>query len=345
MAKETEQQLEFLFPDTSLTFADFFSGAGGFSLGLINAGLKCVSAMELADDVAWTYWYNLCYKGWSHLWIEKDNKKVIEKIQKKWNGGETSNLLFPKGVPDNWLSTEIEEPMPCLNFFLYDINNLEPEQWMEMIGVRKGDIKIFVGGPPCQGFSIAGQRNVGDERNQLPLRMIYYAKVCQPDYVLIENVPGLLSLGRGKEKESPFVKWIRNAFDEAGYNMTYEVHNAADYGVPQKRKRVLFFAARKGLDSNLKVEKTHGDLKEYYVTVKEAIGDLPPINAGETYDGHAYGYNSVPGYVICSKCLNFVKEERNICQNCKNKMDNPIKGGVYRIPGMGILIDTKNKIE
>lgn len=315
------QQIPITFPNYKQSFADFFAGCGGFSLGLIQAGLKCVSAVEWNDDAAWTYWHNLCYKGWSHLWIDPDNTNLISKVKKRWKEAETSNFLFQNGIPDNWL--EVEEPMPCSNLFLMDITKLEPEDWMEIIGVKSGDIKIFVGGPPCQGFSTSGRREFGDERNKLALRMIYYAKVCQPDYVLIENVPGLLSLGREKgQKESPFVHWIREAFDDAGYDMTYEVHNSADYGVPQNRKRVLFFATNKKLKSNseLKLDKV-----ETQTNVLEAIGHLPPIQAGETWRGGVYEYKVKDGYVICPNCLKYNQEKRKVCHNCNEKLTSEIK--------------------
>lgn len=334
------QQLEINFPDTTYTFADFFAGCGGFSLGLIQAGLKCVSALEFNSDAAWTYWTNLCYKGWSHLWLHPEDEVNLKKV-KKWGQAETRNVLWPQGTTDEWL--KVNEPMPCLNLFLMDITKLEPEEWMEMIGVRPGDIKIFVGGPPCQGFSTSGRREVGDERNKLALRMIYYAKICKPDFVLIENVPGLLTLGKKKgDKESPFVTWIKEAFDDAGYDVNYEVHNAADYGVPQNRKRVLFFAVRRGssftgrlIDFDQKVEE--------YITVREAIGDMPPIQAGQSYSGEAYGYDAIDGHVICRNCLKYNKEHRDKCHNCKKNLRNPILGGVYHFNGM-TLFDTKNKL-
>lgn len=329
-------QLEFNFPNTSQTFADFFAGCGGFSLGFINAGLKCVSALEFNTDAAWTYWTNLCYKGWSHLWLDPEDTERIKKV-KKWGAAETTNVLWPKGTPDNWLT--VEDPMPCLNLFIMDITKIEPEEWMSLCGVGPGDIKIFVGGPPCQGFSYAGKREMYDERNQLALRFIYYAKICKPDYVLIENVPGLLTLGKEKgEKEGPFVHWIRNAFDDAGYEMDYQVHNAADYGVPQNRKRVLFFAVRKGLKSP--IQTIVNQKVKIYTNVMEAIGDLPPIEAGETYMGQPYGYGAKPGYVICPKCLKYNQEKRIICHNCEASLKNPIKGGIYKYGDM-TLIDTK----
>lgn len=342
-------QTSILFPDTRYTFADFFCGCGGFSLGFIQAGLKCISAMDIAPEAIASYWYNLCYKGWSHLWIDKCNEKAMKIIKKNLPGGETGNWLFPNGIPDNWL--QVKEPMPCMSLFLYSILDLEPEDWMDILGVRPGDIKIFIGGPPCQGFSSANNtRSIYDERNQLPLRYIYYAKVCKPDYVIIENVPGLLSLGKQKgDKEGPFVQWIREAFDKAGYDMDYQVHNAADYGVPQNRKRVLFVGYRKGIKPIVNMEIKYGDNPGQipYQTVLEAIGDLPPINAGETWGKdviHPYGYNHQEGYVICPQCLKYNKEARKECIHCGYLLTNPITGGILRIPGLGTLIDTSRKV-
>lgn len=235
--------------------------------------------MDISPDTLASYWYNLCYKTWSHLWVDPGNTKAIKAIRKWTNNGETQNWLFPKGVPDNWL--EVPEPMPCLNLFCYSILDIEPEQWMEYCGVRPGDIRVFIGGPPCQGFSMAnGKRSVYDERNRLPLRYLYYAKVAKPDYVLIENVPGLLSLGKKKgEDEGPFVRWIREAFDDAGYDMTYAVHNAADYGVPQNRHRVLFVGQRQGVKKWNFPEGIYGDGpgKIPYINVLEAIAGMRPL--------------------------------------------------------------------
>jgi site-specific DNA-cytosine methylase len=190
------QQLQIQFPDLSNTFADFFAGAGGFSAGLISAGMKCIAALEYDTDALCSYWRNLCLKGWSHLWVSKE-KAADKKFLKKIGDGETLNRLFD--IPtDSWVS-DTAQISPCLNLFGYDINELEPEQFMEICHVRPGDIRVFVGGPPCQGFSTSNSyRHVGDEKNKLPFRMIFFAKICRPDYVFIENVPGLLSLGKGK---------------------------------------------------------------------------------------------------------------------------------------------------
>ena len=189
---------EILFPDTHLTFADFFCGCGGLSLGMIQSGMKCVSAMDFSPETICTYWLNLCVKGWSHLWISPENEKGAKTLLKILKTGETANWLFQHEIPDNWLQSP--KPMPCLNLSLYSILDLEPEEWLEIMGLRPGDISVFVGGPPCQGFSTANtNRSIFDERNQLPLRYIHYAKVCKPNYVIIENVPGLVNYRKTKD--------------------------------------------------------------------------------------------------------------------------------------------------
>jgi site-specific DNA-cytosine methylase len=338
------------FPQMDITYADFFCGCGGLSLGFIKAGLKCVAAMDIAPDALWTFWYNLCYKGWSHFWVNPDNPMLKSKRFGLLKDNKTSNFLFPNGIPDNWLSREVKEPMPCLNLFMYSINDLEPEEFMEMCQVRPGDIKIFAGGPPCQGFSTSNSfRHALDERNQLPIRYIYYAKVCKPKIVLMENVPGILSLGKKKgDKEGPFPIWLREKFDEAGYEMDYQIINAADYGVPQNRRRVFFFAVRKGEEKIDHPEKTHGEGKEPYVTVRETIGDLPPLSSGDQWGKtvlHPYGYNAIEGHVICPKCLKYNKVERKYCHNCGCELSNPIQGGVLEFPGIGTMVDCQRPID
>jgi site-specific DNA-cytosine methylase len=343
-----------LFPEMKLTFADFFCGCGGLSLGFIKAGLKCVSAMDIAPDALWTYWYNLCYKGWSHFWVDPENPNLA-RMKKKgmWGNGKTGNQYFKTGVPDSWLSPLVKAPMPCLNLFMYSIMELSPEQWMKLCGVRPGDISIFAGGPPCQGFSACNsKRSVLDERNQLPMRFIYYCKVCRPKIVFMENVLGMLTLEKNKgDKEGPFPIWLREKFSEAGYSMAYKVVNAADYGVPQRRRRVIFIATRNGCAStSLLPSRTHGEAPSLlpYVRVLEAIGHLPPVRASEHWGKgglHPYGYNAIDGYVICPNCLHYNVFSRTECHSCGSELSDPVKGGILHMPGIGVMVGTKKRID
>lgn len=332
-------QSEMKFPIFDFTFAEFFAGCGGLSLGFKQAGLKCISALERDPMAAWTYYYNLCYEGWSHVWVDPEDLNIIEKI-KKW-GSKTANKMFPEGVDDDWLISK--KPSPTLNLFVMDIMKLHPEDWMKLCNVRPNDIRIFAGGPPCQGFSTSNvKRNILDERNQLPLRFIYYCKVCQPDIVFIENVPGIISLGKKKgEKEGPFIPWIREAFDNSGYYMDYQVINAADFGVPQNRKRVIFIAVRKEAKFSYNFPiPTHGKIAglEDYVTVREAICNLPPLKSGVGYEGEPYYIKKVDGHVICSSCHRYIKMARQACQICGHTTKNAIKGGIFKAPKLGILM-------
>jgi len=330
-------QLQLPLPDFKYTYAEFFAGCGGLSLGFEQAGLKCISALERDAAAAYTFYFNLCLEGWTHVWVDPEDEKTIRNIN-KWDR-RTSNFLFPNGVFDNWLTSD--KPSPCLNLFVMDIMKLEPEYWMELCNVRPGDVRIFAGGPPCQGFSTSNSnRHIGDERNQLPLRFIYYCKVCKPDIVFMENVPGIISLGKKKgEKEGPFIHWIRQHFEEAEYDMQYEVMNAADFGVPQTRKRVIFIATRKELSFEYHFPTpTHGPGKEDYVSVRESICSLPPIQAGEEYEGKAYYIKPIEGHILCSGCHNYVKETRKNCQICGRSIKSAIKGGIFKAPQLGITM-------
>lgn len=136
---------------------------------------------------------------------------------------------------------------------------------------------VVIGGPPCQSFSLAGNRHSDDERGRLVWRYIDIIKELQPKAFLFENVTGLLSAKNiDGEKILPL---LLRAFSDIGYSISYQVVNAADYGVPQLRKRIIIVGLR-GFMSHFDFPSTthnedgsNGKLK--YVSVKEALGDLP----------------------------------------------------------------------
>lgn len=107
--------------------------------------------------------------------------------------------------------------------------------------LKDRDIKldVLVGGPPCQGFSIAGPRDMNDKRNSLYLAMVKLADRLKPQAVVLENVPGMLQTNGGIG-----AKRIIQDFKEIGYNMTPKLLYAPDYGIPQIRKRVFFVGLR-----------------------------------------------------------------------------------------------------
>lgn len=139
------------------------------------------------------------------------------------------------------------------------------------------DIKldVLVGGPPCQGFSIAGPRDMNDKRNSLYLAMVKLADRLKPQAVLLENVLGMLQTNGGIG-----AKRIVQDFKEIGYTMIPKLLYAPDYGIPQIRKRVFFVGLRDG-ESQFEFPEPILN-KDHYVTCEDAISDLPAL---QTDDG------------------------------------------------------------
>jgi DNA (cytosine-5)-methyltransferase 1 len=104
----------------------------------------------------------------------------------------------------------------------------------------KGKTNLVFAGFPCQGFSKAGKKKVSDPRNQMYNQFVRVVKVTKPDFIIGENVPGLTSMKSGPKEEDPLMlDLIKKAFKDIGYETTHKVLEAVDYGVPQKRKRLL----------------------------------------------------------------------------------------------------------
>lgn len=141
------------------------------------------------------------------------------------------------------------------------------------IGFRENlanKIDIIIAGPPCQGFSMAGKRDINDKRNTLFEEVVKIANVLQPKFVILENVVGLLSMTNTKGELIKDI--IVQEFKKIGYKIDYKILNAADYGVPQVRKRVIFIATK-----NYDIKFPKPFLRhDNYVTVGDALGNIDP---------------------------------------------------------------------
>lgn len=148
----------------------------------------------------------------------------------------------------------------------------------DTFGAFAGKIDVIIGGPPCQGFSQKGQRKtIHDERNFL---FKYYVKVVElvrPKYFVMENVPNLLTAEKGY-----FQKEIVDLFNEMGYSLNAGILNAADYGVPQNRRRAVIIGKRDGEALALPTKT------EERVTIWDAIGDLAYLESGEGQEEQQY---------------------------------------------------------
>ncbi len=132
------------------------------------------------------------------------------------------------------------------------------------------NIEGIIGGPPCQSWSEAGSgRGIKDTRGQLFYDYIRLIKTLKPKFFLAENVSGMLA-----NRHSEAVKNILQMFDESGYDVTINLVNSSDYGVPQDRKRVFYIGFRKELNVKFKFPESITPQKEDKKTFKDAIGDI-----------------------------------------------------------------------
>lgn len=150
----------------------------------------------------------------------------------------------------------------------------------------KEKIEVVIGGPPCQGFSQKGQRkSINDDRNYLFKQFVEVVKYVQPKYFVMENVPNLLTAEGGYFKEE-----IITLFESLGYKLSTGILNAADYGVPQNRRRAIIIG-KLGLTAVPKPEKLNNK-----VTIWDAISDLSYLESGEGLECDTYKLSAESDY-------------------------------------------------
>ena len=227
-------------------FVSFFSGASGLDIGLKTAGLSCVSVNDFDPIACRTIRANAARLG--------ADERVYE----------------------------------C------DARELTAERLMSELQVHPEELFAVVGGPPCQAFSTAGRRlGLNDERGNVFLHFIDIIRELRPKYAIFENVRGLLSAPlihrphdrrgadhpplRCQEKPGGALLHILAQLEEAGYATTFTLYNTANFGVPQIRERLIFFASRDGREIPF-MQPTHDEHGANglprWTTLREAIGHL-----------------------------------------------------------------------
>lgn len=243
---------------TNFTVVDLFSGVGGFSHGFLRA-----------SDAAKKFSFDL------RLLVDVD---------------PTAAFTFKKNFPK-------------IPFWPTDLSRVGGKDILKMLKLKAGELDFLVGGPPCQGFSPSGKRWLEDNRNKLIARFVEIAHEIKPKCAIIENVPTALSA-----YQKLFNEQIQEAF--RGYTVNTAVLNASQFGVPQMRKRAFIVALREDLgianfefpqgdydamdvgnDSHKKAKAKHR-----FISVGEAIGDLPALKAGQSVDGQQYAIASESDY-------------------------------------------------
>ncbi|GAB4190335.1 MAG: DNA cytosine methyltransferase [Coleofasciculaceae cyanobacterium] len=233
---------------------DLFAGAGGFSLGIEQAGFDVAVAIEHDPIHAAVYAFNFPHTKVLCADVAQLSGRVIQMAVREWATTSSEfNVLSCQRVRQRKHSARSQIP-----------------------------IDLVFGGPPCQGFSTIGKGQIDDERNTLVFEFCRLVKELQPRYFVMENVPGL----RGS-KYSSILERLLSEFKAAGYEVTepIQVLDASHFGVPQQRRRLFILGTRVGL-SPLGYPKpklgevlaTARKLPSRYVTVEDAIADLPNLD-------------------------------------------------------------------
>ena len=162
-----------------------------------------------------------------------------------------------------------------------DIANINPQAIKDTYNISNVD--VIIGGPPCQGFSIAGKRIIDDKRNSLYKSFVNFVNIIKPKAFVMENVPNILSIGSGVIKD-----FILNDFQSLGYTVSYKILLASDYGVPQNRRRAVFVGILNGPEFIFPKKNA----KEP-ITSEQALSDLPE---GTIEEGMPYPFEPLTDY-------------------------------------------------
>lgn len=198
-------------------------------------------------------------------------------------GGMTAG--FKAAGIHSLLSNDIEESActtlkinnPEINVFCGDITDENTKSVIEQAAIAE-NADIICGGPPCQGFSLAGFRADDDPRNQLFREFVDIVKRVNPKVIVFENVEGLLSYQGGKTYRE-----VHALFSELGYNTEGRTLLASEYGVPQKRKRVIIICTRNdlGISPDLLYPEPITKDEKTQITARDTISDLENVECGE----------------------------------------------------------------
>lgn len=207
-------------PHNRPTCVDLFSGVGGFSCGVIQAGFQVVAACDNDEAAVFTYMVNLAtYPCKMHFLSEADEERFAA-FAEKWaivkgkNGGV--DRVVTAGSSGYLTSLHPDTPgVP--HIFFGDVRKLTGQMILDVLGMEQGEIDLVCGGPPCQGFSTAGKRDVMDPRNSLVFEFVRLVLELQPKSMVMENVVGMVSMVT--PEGLPVIDAIARALEDGGFGV------------------------------------------------------------------------------------------------------------------------------
>lgn len=265
--------------------------------------------------------------GWQGCFAIEKNVNAFDTLKTNLVTGRRKGFHWPQWLPKEAISTS-------------DLL----ENYGNELSVLKGEISLLAGGPPCQGFSMAGRRTHSDPRNSLTEDYIKLVEKLQPRILFIENVRGFTlpfkKHGNGDSKDIPYSTKVIERLENIGYKVFSELIDLSNYGVPQVRKRFIIIAIREADPAYKKLKgRTPFDIlaanRQHFlstkslpinrpVTVKQAIGDLEVSGKElvESTDFNLKGYKQIV-YKKQGNKSNFVKLMRKDTKNSPDSLRLP----------------------
>lgn len=241
------------------TFIDLFAGCGGLSEGFVQAGFIPIAHVEMDKDACNTLRTRCSY----HYLRAKGQLSIYDKYLK----GEITQKALYASVPPSVIDSVINEEISndTINKIFDNIKKL----------TKGNKIDLIIGGPPCQAFSLLGRHRKemeDDPRTKLYLQYGKFLQEFSPNGFVFENVPGLLSAKKGEH-----FKNLQDYFEDLGYKVHYRMLDASDYGVLQKRRRIIIV----GWKNNNDLGFPEIEMNRYNVTINSIFTDLPKLQAGD----------------------------------------------------------------
>ena len=241
-----------------------FSGAGGFDIGIEAAGFTT----KLCTDID----FHSC--------------QTLQNNKNKLKNDPNYNFLSKATIKQK------------------NIKEYPTQEILNDAGLKKEDVSLVYGGPPCQSFSVFGLRKgMEDPRGTLLWDYLRVIRDIEPECFIFENVAGLLTIDNGNVFKTFIDELSKNSFGEKAYNVTYYLLDTASFGVPQYRSRVIIYGSKKQeVSCPLKTHKTNDyDEKNGLlpsVTVKTALNKLPPIGSSSVTNhiGRVHGQAVIDRY-------------------------------------------------